>query len=190
MRKITALAAFGAAAVVAPTVATSADTLTGNLSLSASIVAGCTAITQSTPFTFTGTLVENQQPIVQGAITTTCAATVPAEILFNTGLNAGTLTGNTQQETVGPRLSSNTASASYIRYDLYSAVPTVSSQTLSGGTAIVYGTTSAVGTGILTTGATGGAPVVTKVWAALDAPVPADQAAGTYTDTIAVTLSF
>jgi spore coat protein U-like protein len=184
MRKITAIAALGALSTVPMAAAAGSINLNTNLNLSATVAAGCTAISQSTPFTFPSPLVQATQPIVTGAITTTCAFQVPATIYFDTGLHSS---GGFPDLAGG----AGGSGATLLQYGLYQGTtkPTASTAgVITATTTIGFGTAS--GSGILVTGAAAGAPVITGLWAALTSPVPADIPAGTYSDTIGVTLNF
>jgi spore coat protein U-like protein len=88
MRKMLISAAAAAAALsplIVPTSsqATPSSTLSVNLVASGSVVAGCTALTQSAPLAFGTAMAPGTTPSATGGISATCASGVPATITFS-----------------------------------------------------------------------------------------------------------
>ena len=101
MRKMLISAAASAAALsplVFPASST-ASSLTVNLLASGTVVAGCTALSQSAPLAFGVSMFPGATPSATGGISATCASGVPATITFsavtsaltNTATNSATL---------------------------------------------------------------------------------------------------
>jgi spore coat protein U-like protein len=85
MRKMLISAAASAAALsplFLPVSSQATSSLTTNLVASGTVVAGCTALTQSAPLAFGTSLFPGATPSATGGISATCASGVPATITF------------------------------------------------------------------------------------------------------------
>jgi spore coat protein U-like protein len=166
MKKMITIAAGSLAlapAVASATLGTS--TIVKPLSVSATIVAGCTLLTVTTPLAFGSTLAPGSGATAAGALSTTCARSVVGVLTFDNGLNPGT-------SPVAPNLTSTgTVGGALIPYTVQSAL----------GTAVVAGGISVTGTGTA---------VTTTIFGSVTGVIPQDQVPGVYSDTVSVTLNY
>lgn len=168
MRRILGIAALGALALT-PLIASASNpvqTLTTKLTSTATIVAGCTALSQSTALSFGAAIAPSTTPSATGGISATCANNVSATLTFDNGANPSAAPA---PQLAGPGATGTTRLGYGIFSDAAFSVPITA-------------------TGITFTGT--GTAKITPVYAKLSAPVPVDTLPGVYTDSITVTLSF
>jgi spore coat protein U-like protein len=156
---LAAIAVFAGVPLEAP-VPASATTLTTNLLASATISAGCSAISAS-PLAF-GTVAPLARPSATAIITTTCTALTTSTITFGNGSNYST-TRNLKS-----------TGSTLLAYGLFSDA----------------GRTTVIPAGGIPLPASFTEPVNTPIYGQLAAAVPASTVAGVYTDTVVVTLTF
>jgi spore coat protein U-like protein len=170
MKKRVFIAGLACLLSLAP-LAAPAGTLTGNMAVTATILAGCTAM--AAPAIAFGALINpgstNVHPAVAPQVSVTCATGIPAVITLNGGLNA---VANVRQLKNGANL---------IPYGI-DQVTFVAPVTPWGDNG-----TTITGTGVSVTGT--GVALLTNLFPLIPS-VPLAQAAGAYTDTVVATVTF
>lgn len=165
MRRILSAAAITAVSLAPMVTPASASTLGVNLSATGTVIAGCTALTQTTALAFGVSLAPGTTPGATGGLSTTCATGVLSTLTFA----ATASTASTSTESL--------------------ALTATPADTLDFGIYADSGFATGIGSGgIVVTGT--GAAKATPIYGKFLAAIPADTPTGAYTSTIAVVLTF